>query len=114
MRIAIRRSFGDLAVAADVIVATADEIDGRYRVGQLAWSTGRSGRGWSSMTAAMPPEAAIWWLRMALGDLAAARALLDVAEVAPRQPAYLAEQAAEKALKATIALKGLEPPWRTT
>lgn len=62
------------------------------------------------MTAAMPPEAAVWWLRTALGDLAAARALMDVATVAPRQAAYLAQQAAEKALKATIALQGIEPP----
>ncbi len=61
--------------------------------------------------AAWPPEAAIWWLRTALGDLAAARVLLDVAGVAPRQPAYLAQQAAEKAIKATIALQGLEPPF---
>ncbi len=53
----------------------------------------------------------MWWLRTAIGDLAAARALLDVAEVAPRQAAYLAQQAAEKAFKATIALRGVEPPF---
>ena len=58
----------------------------------------------------MPPEAALWWLRTAIGDLAAARALLAVAAVAPRQAAYLAQQAAEKAFKATIALRGDEPP----
>jgi HEPN domain-containing protein len=58
----------------------------------------------------MPPEAALWWLRTAIGDLAAARALLAVTAVAPRQAAYLAQQAAEKALKATIALQGDEPP----
>jgi HEPN domain-containing protein len=58
----------------------------------------------------MPPEAALWWLRTAIGDLAAARALLAVAAVAPRQAAYLAQQAAEKAFKATIALQGSEPP----
>ena len=58
----------------------------------------------------MPPEAALWWLRTAIGDLAAARALLAVAAVAPRQAAYLAQQAAEKAFKATIALQGDEPP----
>ena len=64
------------------------------------------------MTAAMPPDPATWWLRAALGDLAAARALMDVAGVPPRQAAYLAQQAAEKALKATIALQGNEPPQR--
>ena len=58
----------------------------------------------------MPPEAALWWLRTAIGDLAAARALLAVAAVAPRHAAYLAQQAAEKAFKATIALQGREPP----
>jgi HEPN domain-containing protein len=63
------------------------------------------------MTAAMPTEAAVWWLRTALGDLAAAIALIDNAGVAPRQAAYLAQQAAEKALKATIALQGIEPPY---
>jgi HEPN domain-containing protein len=62
------------------------------------------------MSAAMPPEAAVWWLRLALGDLAAARGLLIADAVAPRQAAYLAQQAAEKALKATIALEGGEPP----
>ena len=62
------------------------------------------------MTEAMPPEAATWWLRLALGDLSAARALLTAEGVAPRQVAYLAQQAAEKALKATIALEGTEPP----
>ena len=62
------------------------------------------------MTAAMPPDAATWWLRLALGDLAAARGLLTAEGVAPRQAAYLAQQATEKALKATIALEGTEPP----
>jgi HEPN domain-containing protein len=62
------------------------------------------------MTAAMPSDPAAWWLRAALGDLAAARAVMDVAGVPPRQAAYLAQQAAEKALKATIALQGNEPP----
>jgi len=62
------------------------------------------------MIAAMPAEAAVWWLRTALGDLAAARALVDVPGVVPREVAYLARQATEKALKATIALQGIEPP----
>jgi len=59
----------------------------------------------------MQPDAAVWWLRTALGDLAAAVVLIDNAGVAPRQAAYLAQQAAEKALKATIALQGIEPPY---
>jgi HEPN domain-containing protein len=35
---------------------------------------------------------------------------MGVAGVPPRQAAYLAQQAAEKALKATTALQGNEPP----
>lgn len=64
------------------------------------------------MTAAMSPEPAGWWLRAALGDLAAARALMGAAGMPPRHAAYLAQQAAEKALKATIAVGGSEPPMR--
>lgn len=37
---------------------------------------------------------------------------MDLAGVPPRQAAYLAQQAAEKALKATIAHQGGEPPLR--
>jgi HEPN domain-containing protein len=62
------------------------------------------------MSVVMPPDAAAWWLRLARGDLAAARGLLKADGVAPRQVAYLAQQAAEKALKATVALEGTEPP----
>ena len=58
----------------------------------------------------MSHRGAAWWLRTALGDLAAARALASAAGVAPRHAAHLAQQAAEKALKATIALHGEEPP----
>jgi HEPN domain-containing protein len=60
----------------------------------------------------MSPEPAAWWLRAALGDLAAARALMDLAGVPRREAACLAQQAAERALKATIALQGNEPPLR--
>lgn len=60
---------------------------------------------------ATPAEAAAWWLRTALGDLAAAHAILQDDRLPPRLAAYLAQHAAEKALKATIALDGTEPPW---
>jgi HEPN domain-containing protein len=62
------------------------------------------------MSVAMPRDAAVWWLRLALGDLAASRELLAAEGVAPRQAAYLAQQAVEKGLKATIALEDGEPP----
>lgn len=62
----------------------------------------------------MPSQAeaaAAWWLRTALEDLAAARTILQDDRLPPRLAAHLAQQAAEKALKATIALDGTEPPW---
>jgi HEPN domain-containing protein len=55
-------------------------------------------------------ETTAWWFRTALGDLAAARSVLADDRVPPREAAYLAQQAAEKALKAAIALDGIEPP----
>lgn len=42
------------------------------------------------------------WLRYARGDLTAARALRRTPEVEPRHACWLAQQAAEKALKATL------------
>jgi len=63
------------------------------------------------MSVPRPADAAAWWLRTALGDLTAARTILQDDGLPPRLAAYLAQQAAEKALKATIALDGTEPPW---
>ena len=57
------------------------------------------------------PETSVRWFRFALGDLAAAKAILADDRLPSRDAAYLAQQAAEKALKATIALDGREPPW---
>ena len=54
-------------------------------------------------------DAAVWWLRLALGDLLAAQVLLENESVQPRAPAQFAQQAAEKALKAAIASTGSEP-----
>ena len=48
---------------------------------------------------------------MAVGDLVSARASLTAAEVPAREAAFMAHQAAEKALKATIMSIGTEPPW---
>ena len=46
------------------------------------------------------------WLRYAEEDLAAARTLLGVPAVVPRHPAWLAQQAAEKAIKAALVADG--------
>jgi HEPN domain-containing protein len=55
-------------------------------------------------------EYAAWWWRLAIGELAGARALA-ARHVAPaRLAASMAQQAAEKALKALVALDGDEPP----
>jgi HEPN domain-containing protein len=51
-----------------------------------------------------------YWLGLAQEDLEAARTLCADARIPSRIPAYLAQQAAEKALKAGIAAAGVEPP----
>ena len=50
-------------------------------------------------------------MRVAIGDLAGARASLTAAHVPAREAAFMAHQAAEKALTATILSVGIEPPW---
>lgn len=54
-------------------------------------------------------RSARWWLGLAEGDLAGARALLSHEGCPPRLAAYLAHQAAEKALKAAVAVSGTDP-----
>jgi hypothetical protein len=49
-----------------------------------------------------PEPPAKRWLHLAQEDLAAARAILGVADVAPRIACFLSQQAAEKALRAGI------------
>jgi HEPN domain-containing protein len=56
-------------------------------------------------------EVSARWYRYAIGDLATARAILADDRLPSREAAYLAQQAAEKALKSTIALDDTEPPW---
>jgi HEPN domain-containing protein len=51
-----------------------------------------------------------YWLDLARGDLAAARAVSTNADLPPRVAVGLAHQAAEKALKALIAFLGSDPP----
>jgi len=47
---------------------------------------------------------------MAIGDLADARAIADADDAPLRGAAYLAQQTAEKALKAAITFDGVDPP----
>ena len=65
----------------------------------------------SSTTVTADADNVAWWMRMAVGDLVGARASLTAAEVPVREAAFMAHQAAEKALKATILWIGMEPPW---
>jgi HEPN domain-containing protein len=52
------------------------------------------------------------WLRYAREDLEAAEALVEQQTVVPRHICWLAQQAAEKALKAVLVFLGVEFPWR--
>ena len=61
-------------------------------------------------TNVLDPESAVWWFRVALGDLLAARAVANDGALPPRLASFLAQQAAEKALKAVIAFAGTDPP----
>jgi HEPN domain-containing protein len=56
------------------------------------------------------PDSAVAWFQVALGDLLAARALANDATLPARLSAALAQQAAEKAIKAAIAFAGTDPP----
>ena len=53
---------------------------------------------------------ALHWLALGRGDLRGAEALLDLASAPAREAAALAHQAAEKSLKGTLILAGVEPP----
>lgn len=50
------------------------------------------------------------WLRFALEDLREAQRLADLPNVVPRHPAWLAQQAAEKALKAVLVFEQIAFP----
>jgi HEPN domain-containing protein len=62
------------------------------------------------MSASDAASYASHWLAIALGDLAVATAIVEAPDLPTRTAAELAQQAAEKALKAVIALDGVEPP----
>ena len=57
------------------------------------------------------PDVVAGWFKHALGDLRTARAIVADEALPPRWAVFLAQQAAEKALKASIASSGPEPPW---
>ena len=55
---------------------------------------------------------ALRWLRFAQEDLAEAERFLRFPDAVPRHICWLAQQAAEKALKAALILEGVEFPYR--
>ncbi len=57
-----------------------------------------------------PDRSPAYWIELARGDLAAAAGIVRDASVPPRVAASLAQQSAEKALKAAISSVGAEPP----
>jgi HEPN domain-containing protein len=53
----------------------------------------------------------VWrWLRLAREDLAAARHLADAADLPHRVACLLAQQSAEKAIKAVLVAEDVDPP----
>jgi len=62
------------------------------------------------MSAPEPCKEALRWQRFAREDLAAARALLDLSEMAPRQACWLSQQASEKALKSIFVMQQIDFP----
>lgn len=56
-------------------------------------------------------EDALLWLRYAQEDLLAAERLAEDADTVPRHPAWMAQQAAEKALKAVLICLQIEFPF---
>jgi HEPN domain-containing protein len=60
--------------------------------------------------ASVAQEQARRWMRWAAEDLVAARHSADDREVAPRVACSLAQQAAEKAIKALVVSSDLDPP----
>lgn len=55
-------------------------------------------------------ETAVWWLRLARGELRSAVVISAAQDVPSRIVAAQLQQATEKALKAAIAREGLDPP----
>ena len=64
------------------------------------------------MTEADRHKATLLWLRYATEDMAGAEALMGIAKPVPRHACSMAQQAAEKALKAALIFAQVPPPRR--
>ena len=122
----IMNVLSDLPVAKDIIVSTPEELDhSRTRIGSALRYAQQEGKVlWKSWNAALSEssqfsglyekeentdihttdrlEDTTRWLRYAEEDLITAETFLEHPHVPPRQSCWLAQQAAEKALKAAL------------
>lgn len=110
--LAIREKLRDLPGERDIVVFTPAEIADRgHLAGTILRPALREGRICYRRRGAMTArDEALRWMKYAEEDLAVARALLSDESTPPRHACYNAQQAAEKALKAAIALMDIEPP----
>jgi HEPN domain-containing protein/predicted nucleotidyltransferase len=107
----IRDSLADLPASKDILVTTPEEIERRGRVvGTVLFAALREGQVIYDMSDSVRMEDVRRWLRHSEEDLAEAEAVLARAASAPRHAGWLAQQSAEKALKAALILLNVDPP----
>jgi HEPN domain-containing protein/predicted nucleotidyltransferase len=107
----IRDALADLPVAKDILVTTPEEVERRGRVvGTVLFAALHEGQVIYDMSPTVRMADVRRWLRHAEEDLATAEAILAGASPAPRNAALLAQQGAEKAVKAALILLDIDPP----
>ena len=123
-RIEIGCELRDFPVTTDIVVATPEEIRRRgdlvgtvlrpaLREGRVLYEREGDEHEWGC-TPVSEDEVAkeVWlWLQFAEDDLSTAELLIGHPEVAPRQAGFLAQQAAEKALKAIFIFLQVQYPF---
>lgn len=118
--IAIRQALADVAVAKDVLVTTPTEIKRRGNlIGTILQPALREGKvlfkrkGWVCEVGMSDEERrhdVEAWLRYAGDDLRFAESAMRDPQTAPRYVCFLAQQSAEKALKAILVFEQVEFP----
>jgi len=106
--VAMRRALSDLRVAKDIIATDPDELARRGdSLGTVYRAALREGR----VIYGVDDRDAGIWLRYAKEDLEAAERMVAGRGFAPRWACFLAQQAADKALKAALVSEGLPFPF---
>ncbi len=110
--VAIQRALLDVRVPKDIIVATPRELAERGHIaGTVLRPALREGRVLYRRERMTDNRGeALRWLRFADEDLAAAKTLTADISAPARHACYLAQQAAEKAIKAALVLMDIDPP----